>query len=256
MVEIVSQTGSRARADGRHIALPGTFNLRDLGGYPTSDGGTVRWRALLRSDALHRVADGDLTVLRELHLRTVIDLRSHVEAEIAPVTLDALGARTLHLPVLGGGLQGLPTDLSDIYRHIIDECGAAIATALEPLCAPDALPALIHCSAGKDRTGIVVALLLAAIGVPDDVIAADYALSGTYLDPRTTVAIGQVAVSTGLGDRLTPALLGSPPELMAQVLARARSGWGSAADYLLEHGLDGADLTALRAVLVEYPDQA
>jgi protein-tyrosine phosphatase len=256
MVEIIGQTGRRARADGRHIALPGTFNLRDLGGYPTSDGGAVRWRALLRSDALHRVQDGDLAILRALNLRTVIDLRSHAEAEIAPVSLDALGARTLHRPVLSGGLPGLPAELSGIYRHIIDDCGAAIAAAIEPLGAPGALPALIHCSAGKDRTGIVVALLLAAIGVPDDVIAADYALSGTYLDPGTTAAIGQVAVSTGLGDRLTPALLASPPELMAQVLARARSGWGSAAGYLLQHGLDGAGLTALRAVLVEYPEQA
>ncbi len=63
-------------------------------------------------------------------------------------------------------------------------------------------------------------------------------------------------MSTGLGDRLTPALLGSPPELMAEVLARVRNGWGSAADYLLQHGLDGAGLKALHAVLVEYPEQA
>jgi protein-tyrosine phosphatase len=108
----------------------------------------------------------------------------------------------------------------------------------------------VHCSAGKDRTGIVVAFALAAVGVPDHIIAADYALSGTYVDPEHTPTIGRVQASTGLGDRLTVALLASPPELMARVLARARQRCGSIADYLTAHGVPSAELAALRSALV------
>src|SRR5258708_22266532 len=123
--------------------------LRDVGGYPIRDGGSVPWRALLRSYALHRVPAG-ATVLRGFGLRTVIDLRSHVEAEIAPSDLSDLGLRALHIPVLGGDLRTLPAELSGTYRHIIDECGAAIAAVIQRLCAPGALPALIHCRGGHD----------------------------------------------------------------------------------------------------------
>jgi protein-tyrosine phosphatase len=254
-MEITGQTGSLVAAfaagDGRRIALSGTFNLRDAGGYPTAGGGAVRWRTLLRSDALHRVDDGGRAALRELNLRTVIDLRTHGEAEIAPSALDAVGAQTLHIPILGRDLERLPAVLGDIYQYIVDECGPAIGTAIKRLCAPDALPALIHCSADKDRTGIVVALVLASIGVPDDIIAADYALSGRYLDARTTAATGQVKASSGLGDQLTAGLMGSPPELILQVLARARRHWGSVDGYLMQHGLHASDLETLRAALVE-----
>jgi len=223
--ETIGRTLVIGSAPRRHIPLPGTLNLRDVGGYPTRDGGSVRWRALLRSDALHRVPAG-AAVLHGLGLRTVIDLRSHVEAEIAPSDLADLGLRTLHIPVLGGDLRTLPAELSGTYRHIVDECGAAIAAVIQRLCAPGALPALIHCSAGKDRTGIVVALILAAMGVPDDVIAADYAFGG------------------------------GRPELILEVLARVSSSCGSTGDYLLKHGLDRADLRTLRAALVEYSGQA
>jgi protein-tyrosine phosphatase len=228
LTEIIGETGSLMQvispAHRRRIALPGTLNLRDVGGYSTRDGGSVRWRALLRSDALHRVQAG-APALRELNLRTVIDLRTHVEAEIAPSDLDDLGAQVLHISVLGGDLQALPAELSGTYRHIVDECGAAIGAAIQRLCGPHALPALIHCSAGKDRTGIVIALILAAIGVPDNVIAADYALSGT----------------------------GSRPELILDALASARARWGGVDDYLMAHRLTGRELEALRAALVEYP---
>jgi protein-tyrosine phosphatase len=256
-MEITGETGSRGQAaaasDPRHLPLPGTFNLRDLGGYPAGDGGTVRWRTLLRSDALHWLTDGGRAALRELGLRTVIDLRTQAETEIAPSALDSVGARTLHISVLDGDLRKLPVRLDSIYQFIVDERGAAIGRAVGQLCAPGALPALIHCAAGKDRTGIVVALVLACAGVPDDIIAADYALSGSYLNPGSTAAIGQVKASSGLQDQLADSLLGSPPELILQVLDRVRRRWGSAGDYLIGHGLLHGELVALRAGLIEYP---
>lgn len=236
-------------ADGRRIELPGLMNLRDVGGYPAG-GGVLRWRALLRSDGLHRLDAGDAAVLAGIGLRTIVDLRTPAETQIAPSMLDGLAARLAHVPVLTGDLSALDPELESIYRHLIAECGAAIAAAVSELCAPAALPALVHCSAGKDRTGIVVALVLAALGVPDEVIAADYALSARYLDPERTPAIRQLQDSTGLGDALRLRLLASPPDLILSALDRARTMSGSAGGYLLDHGLSSAELARLRSALL------
>jgi protein-tyrosine phosphatase len=235
-------------ADGRRIELPGLYNLRDLGGYPTA-GGVLPWRTLLRSDALHQLDAAGVAGLLALGLRTIVDLRTHVETEIAPSPLDQLATRHAHVSILGGDLQALPLELDAIYGFVVAECGVAIADAIRPLCAEDAFPALVHCSAGKDRTGIVIAMVLAVLGVPDDVIAADYALSGGYLDPSRTAVIGQLQAGTGLGDQLTGELLSSPPRLIRDVLDAARTVHGSVDGYLCAHGLCPADLAALRAAL-------
>jgi protein-tyrosine phosphatase len=235
-------------AEGRRISVPGMYNLRDVGGYPAATG-PIPWRTLLRSDALHQLDDSGIAVLAGFGLRTIVDLRTHVEAEIAPSPLHQFGARHAHVSLLGADLPGLPPRLEDVYAHIVGKCGVAIADAIRPLCAGSAFPALVHCSAGKDRTGIVIAMVLAVLGVPDDVIAADYAVSGGYLDPTQTAAIGQLKAGTGLGDELTEELLGSPPQLILEVLAFARDQHGSADGYLLAHGLSPADLATLRAAL-------
>jgi protein-tyrosine phosphatase len=235
-------------ADGRRIDLPGMYNLRDLGGYPAA-GGPTPWRTLFRSDALHQLDGAGIDRLSALGLRTIVDLRTHVEAEIAPSPLDQLSARHAHVSLLGADLPALPPRLEDVYSHIVGQCGGAIADAIRPLCADRAFPALVHCSAGKDRTGIVIAMVLAVLGVPDEVIAADYALSGGYLDPTQTAAIGQLRAGTGLGDELTEELLSSPPQLILEVLAFAREQHGSVDAYLLAHGLSRADLATLRTGL-------
>lgn len=240
-------------APGRHIAVSGTLNFRDTGGYPVTRGGVTGWRRLLRSDGLHRIDADGLHLLGSLGLRTVLDLRTGEEAQIAPSPVDELarsGALTMHVSLIGEDFEALPAELAGIYDFVIDERGAAIAAAIRSLARPGALPALVHCTAGKDRTGIVVAFALAAAGVPDEFVAADYALSSVYLDPQHTPTIGRVQESTGLGERLTAALLASPPGLIVRALDRARQLAGSVADYLARHGVTCAELTALRSALV------
>jgi protein-tyrosine phosphatase len=92
--------------------------------------------------------------------------------------------------------------------------------------------------------------VLAAIGVPDEVVAADYALSSLYLDPQNAAVIGQISLGTGIGDDVVARLMASPPELMLRVLGRARRHGGSVGGYLAGHGVTQADLADLRAALV------
>jgi protein-tyrosine phosphatase len=237
-------------ADRRRIAVAGTYNLRDLGGYPASGGRSTRWRTLLRSDALHLAGPAGATVLAGYGLRTVIDLRTPAEADLAPSAATGFAPSTVQVSLLGEHLDQMPESLTAIYRYVITERGAAVGAAVQALCAAGSVPALVHCSAGKDRTGIVIGLVLAVLGVPDEVIAADYALSGRYLNPRTTAAIGQLQASSGLTE-LRAELLASPPELMLETLGWVRDGFGSAAGYLTAHGVRPAELDALRASLTE-----
>lgn len=241
-------------ADGdRHIPIQGTLNFRDAGGYPVRDGGRVARRMLFRSDALHRVDKPGSDMIAALDLRTVLDLRTIEELLIAQSPLADFadrGTRTVHLSLVGDDFSELPPELDSVYSFMVDRRGPAIGAAIRHLASPGALPSLVHCTAGKDRTGIVIAFTLAALGVPDQLIAADYALSGMYLVPEQTAVIGRLSVDTGLGEQLTEALMASPPELIVQTLDRARNQSGSIADYLASNGVTEADLNALRAALV------
>lgn len=237
-----------AFAFGRHVPVAGTYNLRDVGGYPTLPGGSVRWRTLFRSDGLHRLDADGAAALAELNVRTIVDLRADIEVEQAPSALAGLPARAMRVPIVSD-LSVLPADLESIYRYMIVERGDAIGAVVRELCAPGALPALVHCTAGKDRTGIVMALVLAVLAVPDDLIGADYSLSAVYLDPDMTTAIGRLRAG-GLADQVTSELLASPPDLILGVLALVRSVAGSVDGYLADHGVSAVELDAFRSALI------
>ena len=240
-----------ALADGRHVRVDGTSNLRDVGGYPTHAGGSVAWRTLFRSDSLHRLDSHGVAGLAALDLRTIVDLRADIEVQQRPSAAAGLPARIVRAPIVRDP-TGLPpmTDLSAEYRYMIGECGDSIGPAVRALCAPGALPALVHCAAGQDRTGIVIALVLAVLGVPDELIGADYSLSTVYLDPDSTAVIGRLKAA-GLGGNVTAELLSSPAGLILNVLALARAaGGGSVSGYLTAHGVGAPDLAALRSALV------
>jgi protein-tyrosine phosphatase len=257
---VSSPGGAHGGEVDRWIRLPGTTNLRDLGGYPSTDGGTVRWRTLLRSDALHRLDDSGRAALLGLGLRTVIDLRTDEEVMATPSALAGTGGtagtagsrvRSYHVPLFDASAIGrLPPELAAIYRYMIDDRGAAIAEAVGRLCASNALPGLIHCTAGKDRTGLVAAIVLEVIGVPDDIIAADYAMSGTCLDPGAATAISQIRAVSGVGRWLDLGALGAQPRVIHEALGYIRAGAGTVTGYLLQNGLTPRDIETLRRALV------
>lgn len=246
----------------RHLPLPGTINVRDVGGYPAADGRWTRWRTLLRADALHRLDDSGRAALAEIGLRTVVDLREDYEVERAPDALGDLPVEVARLRLLSSGGRSAPVrggtaappTLEMVYDYLIDNAGRALAAAVSRLAVPGALPAVVHCSAGKDRTGLVTALVLDLVGVPDEVISQDYALTGEYLNPERTDALEQVAASSGLREMgLSDELFASPPELILASLARVRDTHGDARGYLVHHGASKEELDRLAAALLTEP---
>ncbi len=238
----------------RHLTLTGTYNLRDVGGYATADGRATRWRTLLRADSLHRLDQQGQQELLDLGLRTIIDLRRPDEATRFPNVLAAApGVRYLQLSLHTEDPEQravLPT-LPQIYRHILNNAGAQLGTIVATLAAPGALPALIHCQVGKDRTGVAIALLLGAVGVPRETIVADYARSGPNLAGAFTEQVRQALLAEGRDwERFAPLLL-SPTEFMAEMLDSLDTAHGGSVGYLRAVGVRDEQLAALRLALTE-----
>ncbi len=167
----------------RRILLCGMENLRDLGGYPLAGRGSerfTRWGSLYRGDLPKQVTQADRQLLRELGITTVVDLRSKEEIERKPDPLaQELGIRYLHCPLAGDGRVPAPDEVPLSYMEMADGTGQ-MAGALRAIAeAPQAV--LFHCTAGKDRTGVVAALLFWLAGVSEEDILADYIVSGPYL---------------------------------------------------------------------------
>lgn len=167
-------SGQRTR---RWETLIGPANARDLGGYATVDGRVTRWGQLWRSDSLHCLDDAGVAELVRGGVRTVLDLRNTHEAREFPVRVGE-HVRYVHMPLRFGEPI---LSLGSLYRSMVDDYGEDLRAILGQLAEPGALPALFHCAVGKDRTGVVSALLLGVAGVPHATIAEDYALSAGYL---------------------------------------------------------------------------
>ena len=238
----------------RTIDLAGCLNFRDLGGYPTVDGAMVRWRQVFRSDALHRLTDEDVARLRdEIGLRAVIDLRSSAELDIdgrGPLGIEAM--RFHHYPLFDNdapmSFGRTELTLADRYFLLAEFAKRAIANVIGALAAADGA-AVYHCAAGKDRTGVVSAILLGVLGVPDEIIVADYAATQENLDAIIDRLMATEGYQTMLS-ALPPDTLHANPETMLVFLERMRGAHGSMADYAKAAGVSQEQLDRLRARLV------
>lgn len=234
--------------------FPALFNFRDVGGLTGHDGRRVRAGRLYRSDSLHRIDETDRAAFTALGIRTVIDLRrpTEVARDGRVPAYDGLTYRHVHPEHRNWAEQRYEagTDmaryLADLYVDLARTGTAGLAEAVGVIADGASAPVVVHCVAGKDRTGIVCGLTLAVLGVADEDIAADYALS-TEASERF-----QAWVTTTMPDLppLPPPFLASPAEAMLLFLTELRAGHGSVEDYLRHTGVTDAQLDALRTHLL------
>lgn len=241
---------------GREVDVPGMFNVRDLGGLPLRDGGTVRAGRLLRSGELSGLQPDGAATLAEAGLRTVVDLRTLDEIAARPDNLGGTGATVHPIPLLALAYRDIPACEVDLYVYMADFCEIEIARAVKALAAPGALPGLFHCAVGKDRTGVLAAVILSLIGVPDEEIITDFLRSNAALGlPRVpgvpSTAARKVAEASPVYDMLLAARNPVRAEVMVEFLARVRARHGSVAEYLRSGGVTDDELASLEAELVE-----
>ena len=240
----------------RKVPLEGPANFRDVGGYDTADGQQrVRTGLVYRSDSLSRVTAGDAEVLAGIGVRTAIDLRTLDEVDrTPPALLDQLKAAYQHVPIIdeGGAAAERPKDfvfpeLHVAYAGMLDRFGGNIARALD-LVAKSPKAVVFYCEAGKDRTGLVAALLLSVLGVNDADVAADYALTTGALP----VIVDRVRDKRTFDPEhhVPDHALTSEEATMLTTLETLRERYGSVEVYLGVHGVDAATLDTLRTDLL------
>jgi protein-tyrosine phosphatase len=233
------------------VLIPGTYNSRDLGG-AVADGGIVRNRMIIRTDVPTKLGDEGRAVLRSLGVRTAIDLREPVEQRLDPPDFGDLPIEVHKQRIIGDHYKvAHKMTLSAIYRHLLEHRAENLTGAVRLLAQPNAGPALVFCSAGKDRTGLVSALTLGALGVDEDAIIAEYALTEHNMHGEFRAALARRARRAGIGEQEAAVKVGSPPELMIEVQDWIREHHGDAASFLRKNGMTDNELATLRRALVE-----
>ncbi len=238
----------------RTVELSGTSNTRDIGGYATRAGRSIRHNQVVRSDALHALSPADQHILSTLGIGTTIDLRFTMETTRAPsVYASSAFVRYVHLPLHEpypeAQMHETTASLATYYMHLVDECGGSILAVFEALSEPQALPVIVHCTVGKDRTGVVIALLLSMLGVNNDDVVADYALTGVlagdFLDK-----LRRDAMAAGMPADWCARMFASEAETMRALLAHLAARYGGAEAYLRAIGLSDARIARLHANLL------
>ena len=247
----------------RHVGFEACFNFRDLGGYPVADGRHLRWGALYRSDTLHRLTAADVEVFRALGLRTVVDLRSSTEIDqYGRLGISDAGLTWRNVPMLDN-VRLSPRDPSEPplelapeespgegYVRIAEEFAPAVAETFRILATQDALPAVFHCTSGKDRTGIVAALMLDVLGVADDVIASDYCLTEAAQERSTPWIEQHEPEFAAFLAQIPPERRAPRPARILDFLGGLRARYGSVPEFLTRSGVPERQLNILRARVV------
>jgi protein-tyrosine phosphatase len=244
--------------------VEGAINLRDFGGYPTEHGRRMRHGLLFRSGTTHGISREGLTQLAEyLGIRTVFDLRTEHERERGLSPFEDYGIRVLHEPLdpgmgvnpgaptaeLLGGLARGELDWLELYWSLIQYNGPRFARILETLAQPGMLPALIHCTGGRDRTGVTVALVQAALGVSESDIAEDYSLSGALLERAPASEFERLFSHFCLSRQEIGRIMLTRPETMHLLFSRIRNVYGDVRCLLWQCGVDDATIDRLRAAV-------
>lgn len=230
--------------------VSGAMNFRDTGGLRAGAGRT-RGGVLFRSGNLTRVDVPGEAALRALGLRRILDLRSDEEVLSSP-NID-VGVATTRLPLFLGSVASFfshDRSLDDMYRSIVDDSADRVVGVVRGVLADQ--PVLVHCTVGKDRTGVTVALVLAAAGVDEGDVIADYARTERLLPPERTEIVMRKVRDLHPDARYAEDLIArSPAPVMRRLLDDLTTRFGSPSDYLRAHGVSDDEIVALADVLID-----
>ena len=239
----------------QHILLRGAHNFRDLGGYPAGDH-QVRWGRLYRSDALHLLTVDDVITLRDLGLRWIVDLRPPGEAASTGrgrMAAEPVGYLNLSASHDDERRPDAPPDgdeLVERYLSYLDAGGAGFAGALHHMADADHYPMVFHCFFGKDRSGVLAALVLGCLGVDRQAIVDDYALSniamGSLLASLATDPVYRDTI-----ERTPPSRLAASATTMERFLQRVEARYGGMAGWAQRAGIPSSEIQTLRRLLLE-----
>lgn len=240
-------------APARHLNLAGASNFRDLGGYPGKDGRSIRWRQIFRSNHLGHLTDTDIELLQGLGVKSAFDFRGTEERTAALCRVQEIAVHSLPIEptvvaslraLVAGGQPLTPSAareaMRDSYRSYVQQNTPRFRTLFAHLL-EDRAPLVIHCTAGKDRTGFACALILHSLGVPDDVIAEDYLLTNRFYrrDPNA---------STDLPDDVRQAISSVEASFLAAAFEAINADYGNLESYFADGlGLGAGERARLEA---------
>jgi protein-tyrosine phosphatase len=269
--ELRTQDGERRVVSERLLPLAGAHNFRDLGGYRTEDGRAVRWGLLYRSDDLEALTNTDLRFLKKIGIRLVCDFRSDYErarepdrlpledppeVELLPIENENFDPRAVEAMIRARSVDDVDFDalLIESNRSFATANTHQYARMFERIGERENLPALVHCTAGKDRTGFASAIILLALGVPRETVFEDYLLTNVYTAneiEKTLMMIRVYLLSAEGAERIRP-LLGVRRDYLQAALDAIDEHYGSVEVYLRDGlGVSDAELERFRAMVLE-----
>ena len=243
----------------RHFAFEGCFNFRDIGGYPTKEGKKIKKGIYFRTGRQDRMSEKDLAELKNLKISTQIDLRKPEEIlDQGKGPLENMGADYINIPIIpDGGSDQLSRLVGDTgisgkrYLGYLEFGPESWLKIFEILANKDSLPVVLHCTAGKDRTGVSTAFLLSVLGVDRDLIEADYKLTNLDTERQADFIENSGGFPEGVDRDAMILAAGVPEDAMAVFLDGVESRWGSVLGYLEEIGITKNQMNAIRDNFLE-----
>jgi protein-tyrosine phosphatase len=240
----------------REINFESVYNFRDLGGYKTESGRNIAWRRVFRSGMLDYMSDSDLLRLRtEIKLKSLLDLRSRAELERSGAQpLNGHWFHYYNIPLITGGSLGnrereamsVSKHLGEVYLISVADCeyGKKLVEALRIISDPENHPIVFHCSAGKDRTGVLAAMLLGVLGVADEDIINDYTMTAVHIQ-RHISRLSRDPENAAFLQALPAYVHESSAGAMAHFLAVLKRNYGSVRGYVMAQGAESSLFQAL-----------
>ena len=243
----------------RHFAFEGCFNFRDIGGYPTKEGKKIKKGIYFRTGRQDRMSEKDLAELKDLKISTQIDLRKPEEIlDQGKGPLENMGADYINIPIIpDGGSDQLSRLVGDTgisgkrYLGYLEFGPESWLKIFEILANKDSLPVVLHCTAGKDRTGVSTAFLLSVLGVDRDLIEADYKLTNLDTERQADFIENSGGFPEGVDREAMILAAGVPEDAMTVFLDGVESRWGSVLGYLEEIGITKNQMNVIRDNFLE-----